>query len=59
MNEITYAGQLEEQYFSTKLYPILGSDGKVMGIYERNTYITEEIKLQRRYASFQCFGKAA
>jgi hypothetical protein len=41
-------GQLEEEYFSSKLYPIIGPSGEVIGIYERNTFITDQVQLQRR-----------
>jgi hypothetical protein len=41
-------GQLEEHFFYSRLYPILGSSGEVIGIYERNTFITDEVLLRRR-----------
>jgi hypothetical protein len=41
-------GQLEEQYFSSRLYPLVGPAGDVIGIYERNTFITDEVQFRRR-----------
>jgi hypothetical protein len=41
-------GQLEEHFFYSRLYPLLGQSGEVIGIYERNTYITDEVLLRRR-----------
>jgi hypothetical protein len=40
--------QLEEKYFSSRLYPIIGPSCEVIGIYERNTFITDQVQLQRR-----------
>jgi signal transduction histidine kinase/CheY-like chemotaxis protein len=43
-------GQLEEQYLSSKMFPIVGQNNEVVAIFQRNTYKTDEIQLQRRLA---------